>query len=91
MMNQLFGTTVLFGGNAPYVEELYENYLDNPATVPGEWREYFDRLAQLPGSVARDMPHLPVVNAFAEQAKRGGFRALGHPVDTALPARDQGL
>ena len=82
MMNQLFGTTVLFGGNAPYVEELYENYLDNPATVPGEWREYFDRLAQLPGSVARDIPHLPVVNAFAEQAKRGGFRALAtQPAD----------
>ena len=29
MMKQLFGTTVLFGGNAPFVEELYENYLDN--------------------------------------------------------------
>ena len=24
------GNTYLFGGNAPYVEELYENYLTNP-------------------------------------------------------------
>lgn len=23
--------TYLFGGNAPYVEEMYENYLANPA------------------------------------------------------------
>jgi 2-oxoglutarate dehydrogenase E1 component len=30
MMNQLFGNSLLFGGNAPFVEELYENYLDNP-------------------------------------------------------------
>ncbi len=84
MMNQLFGTTVLFGGNAPYVEELYENYLDDPASVPGEWREYFDRLAQLPGSVARDVPHLPVLNAFAEQARKGGYRAVA-----AQPADDR--
>jgi len=82
MMNQLFGTSLLFGGNAPFVEELYENYLDNPASVAGEWRDYFDKLAQLPGAVARDVPHLPVVNAFAEQAKKGGYRAAASmPVD----------
>ena len=82
MMNQLFGTSHLFGGNAPFVEELYENYLDNPASVPGEWRDYFDKLAQLPSSIARDVPHLPVVHAFAEQAKKGGYRAAASmPVD----------
>jgi len=82
MMNQLFGTSHLFGGNAPFVEELYENYLDNPASVSDEWRDYFDKLAQLPGSVARDVPHLPVINAFAEQAKKGGYRAAAAaPVD----------
>ena len=82
MMNQLFGTSFLFGGNAPFVEELYENYLDNPASVSGEWRDYFDKLAQLPGPVTRDVPHLPVVNAFAEQAKKGGYRAAASmPVD----------
>ena len=47
MMNQLFGTSLLFGGNAPFVEELYENYLDNPASVPSEWRDYFDKLASI--------------------------------------------
>lgn len=82
MMNQLFETSHLFGGNAPFVEELYENYLDNPASVPGEWRDYFDKLAQLPGPVARDVPHLPIVNAFADQAKKGGYRAAASmPVD----------
>ena len=82
MMNQLFGTSHLFGGNAPFIEELYENYLDNPASVPGEWRDYFDKLAQLPGPVGRDVPHLPIINAFAEQAKNGGYRAASSmPVD----------
>ena len=82
MMNQLFGTSHLFGGNAPFVEELYENYLDNPASVSDEWRDYFDKLAQLPGAVARDVPHLPVINAFAAQAKKGGYRAAAAaPID----------
>jgi 2-oxoglutarate dehydrogenase E1 component len=36
------GNTYLFGGNAPYVEEMYENYLANPGSVPDSWREYFD-------------------------------------------------
>jgi len=81
-MNQLFGSSLLFGGNAPFVEELYENYLDNPASVPGDWRDYFDKLAQLPGPIARDIPHLPIVHAFAEQAKSGGYCATaGRPID----------
>lgn len=76
MMMQNFGTSYLFGGNAPFVEELYENYLDNPASVPDEWRDYFDKLAQQPGAAARDVPHFPVIAAFAEQGKRGPVRTV---------------
>ena len=32
------GNTYLFGGNAPYVEEMYEKYLENPGSVPDSWR-----------------------------------------------------
>jgi len=71
--------TYLFGGNAPYVEEMYENYLDNPGSVPDSWREYFDALQHVPavdGSNARDVPHQPVINAFAERAKQGGTQVV---------------
>ena len=60
--------------NAPYVEEMYENYLSNPGSVPDNWREYFDALQHVPavdGSNSRDVPHQPVINAFAERAKQG--------------------
>lgn len=66
--------TYLFGGNAPYVEEMYENYLANPGSVPDNWRDYFDALQHVPavdGTNAKDIPHLPVINAFAERAKAG--------------------
>ncbi|MDO5693138.1 MAG: 2-oxoglutarate dehydrogenase E1 component [Pseudomonadota bacterium] len=73
------GNTYLFGGNAPYVEEMYENYLANPGSVPDSWREYFDALQNVPavdGSNAKDVPHLPVINAFAERAKAGGTQVV---------------
>ena len=69
----------LFGGNAPYVEEMYESYLENPGSVSDAWRSYFDALQHVPaadGSDSRDVPHLPVINAFAERAKQGGTRVV---------------
>ena len=32
----------LYAGNAPFVEALYENFLENPESVPFEWREIFE-------------------------------------------------
>ena len=81
------GNTFLFGGNAPYVEEMYEHYLDNPGSVPDTWRDYFDALQHVPasdGSNARDVAHLPVVNAFAQRAKSGGTRVVLASADAEM-------
>ena len=54
--------TYLFGGNAPYVEEMYENYLANPGSVPANRREYSVNLQPLPaldGSNTKDVPPQP--------------------------------
>ena len=79
--------TYLFGGNAPYVEEMYENYLSNPGSVPDSWREYFDALQHVPavdGSFAKDVPHMPVINAFAERAKAGGTKVVMASADAEM-------
>ena len=81
------GNTYLFGGNAPYVEEMYENYLANPGSVPDSWREYFDALQHVPavdGTNAKDVPHLPVINAFAERAKAGGTKVVMASADVEM-------
>ena len=70
-MKEFLDNSYLFGGNAPFVEELYEKYLANPAEVPEEWRSYFDKLQLMPGASAKDIAHAPVVDAFAVQAKKG--------------------
>src|SRR5688500_7779750 len=81
------GNSYLFGGNAPYVEEMYENYLANPGSVPDNWREYFDALQNVPavdGSTAKDVPHQPVINAFAELAKQGTRVVVATGADSEL-------
>ncbi|MDI1246778.1 MAG: 2-oxoglutarate dehydrogenase E1 component, partial [Rhodoferax sp.] len=79
--------TYLFGGNAPYVEEMYENYLANPGSVPDTWREYFDALQNVPavdGSNAKDVAHQPVIDAFAQRAKAGGTKVVVASVDAEM-------
>jgi len=75
MLKAFQSNSYLFGGNAPYVEELYESYLNNPGSVPEHWREYFDNLQVVPASdgnpQTRDIAHAPIVQSFAERAKEG--------------------
>ncbi|WP_449370752.1 2-oxoglutarate dehydrogenase E1 component [Thiomonas sp.] len=87
LMQKFKANSYLFGGNAPYVEEMYESYLSNPGSVPDHWRDYFDALQHVPaldGSNARDVPHAPVVSAFAERAKSGPIRTLQAVADGEL-------
>src|SRR5258707_4514032 len=71
VMRQFQDNSYLFGGNAPFIEDLYEKYLANPQSVPEEWREYFDRLQVLPGSTVKDVARAPVEQSFVERAKAG--------------------
>src|SRR5262245_27170536 len=79
MMKEFLANSYLFGGNAPFVEELYESYLHNPQSVSEEWRAYFDKLQVLPAAGGegggRDVAHAPIVEAFAQRAKQGTLRA----------------
>ena len=76
MMKQLENTSHLFGSNAPFIEEQYENYLSDPSTVSEDWRVYFDQLQSQAGAAARDVAHGPVIAAFEQMAKRGPVRTV---------------
>ncbi len=87
MMQQFFSNSYLFGGNAPYVEELYEAYLLNPGSVPDNWRAYFDAMQHVPavdGSDRPDVPHASVVASFAERAKHGPIRTVTASADAEM-------
>src|SRR5437763_10577581 len=70
-MKQFIDNSYLFGGNAPFIEDLYEKYLANPQSVPDEWRDYFDRMQALPGATVKDVARAPVEQSFVERAKAG--------------------
>jgi len=78
MMQQFRASSYLFGGNAPFVEQLYEQWLEDAQSVPVQWRDYFERLQLLPapaGGAAQDVAHAPVIEAFAQRAREGAARA----------------
>ena len=91
MMQQYKANSYLFGGNAPYVEELYESYLNNPGSVPDKWRAYFDALQNVPatdGSDTRDVAHAPVIASFEQRAKANAFAVKASAGELAV-ARKQ--
>jgi 2-oxoglutarate dehydrogenase E1 component len=90
MMKEFLSNSYLFGGNAPFIEDLYEKYLANPQAVPDEWRDYFDRMQVLPGNAAKDVAHAPIVEAFAQKSKKGEFGAARSlPTEQLTPERLQ--
>lgn len=50
----------LFSGNAPFVEALYESYLDDPGSVDDDWRGYFDGLQEGRNDERRETRHSEV-------------------------------
>lgn len=63
-MELLWSTSHISGGNAAYVEEIYESYLNDPNSVSTDWREYFDELPRIEGVVGNDVPHSEIIEYF---------------------------
>ncbi|MBM7062135.1 2-oxoglutarate dehydrogenase E1 component [Pseudomonas sp. UL073] len=68
VMQRMWNSAHLSGGNAAYVEELYELYLHDPNAVPEEWRTYFQKLPA-DGSAASDVSHSTIRDHFVLLAK----------------------
>jgi len=78
----------LSGGNAAYVEELYERFLADANAVEDHWRQYFQTL-----NGAADVPHRPVVSRFeqlAQQPKTLVVRGAG-ALDAAAAEKQAGV
>jgi 2-oxoglutarate dehydrogenase E1 component len=60
--------TPLFGGNAAFLDALYERYLRDPASVEEKWRLYFE---SLPGPKGAERSQGPIEAELAERARGG--------------------
>ncbi|MBD9537334.1 2-oxoglutarate dehydrogenase E1 component [Stenotrophomonas sp. STM01] len=75
LLKQFAQSSQLAGGNASYVEDLYEQYLVSPDSVDPKWKSYFDGFK---GREAGDVPHSAAIAHITEAAKNAfnaGFSA----------------
>jgi 2-oxoglutarate dehydrogenase E1 component len=77
----------LAAGNAAYLEQLYEAWLQDPAGVDSAWRRYFETLPPVNGAV-RDESHFGIRKALAGRVR--GHAATGaSAVAPPAVARDE--
>ncbi|MCD7098825.1 2-oxoglutarate dehydrogenase E1 component [Stenotrophomonas sp. MMGLT7] len=67
VLKQFAQTSQLAGGNASYIEDLYEQYLVSPESVDPKWKSYFDTFK---GREAGDIPHSGVIAHITEAARQ---------------------
>ena len=77
VMQRMWESAHLSGGNAAYVEELYELYLHDPNAVPEEWRTYFQKLPS-GGSASADVSHSGYLSDLS-MAHRATLLSLRYP------------
>ena len=64
-METFWSTSHAAGAQSSYLESLYESYLDNPLSVPDDWKIYFDSLPRVNGS-KKEVSHKEIVHRFKE-------------------------
>jgi len=67
LLKQFAQSSQLAGGNAAYIEDLYEQYLVSPDSVDPKWKTYFDGFN---GRQAGDIPHSAVIAHIADAARK---------------------
>ncbi len=78
----------LYSGNAAFVEDLYEMYLQNPESISEEWCNYFSELQKHGEDNRKDTPHTPIRDSFY-QATRNKRGSTSVSVDTSLDHKKQ--
>jgi 2-oxoglutarate dehydrogenase E1 component len=86
-LSELLASTPLSGGNAPYVEALYEQFLSDPGSVEPRWREYFQKLRDGAGG---EQIHSTVQAGIAARAQKPRMAAGAGTSLTSDAAAKQG-
>ena len=67
-MEKLWKDSHTSAGHSSYLEGLYESYLENPASISLEWKDFFDQLPDNNGS-NKDISHKNIINAYKNQRR----------------------
>jgi len=70
LLEQFRQSSPLYGGNAAFIEDLYERYLRNPESVDAAWKGYFRSLQTQGDGGLQDIAHGPIRESFANLARQ---------------------
>ncbi|HEY2396720.1 MAG TPA: 2-oxoglutarate dehydrogenase E1 component [Rudaea sp.] len=90
LLQQFAASSQLSGGNAAFVEHLYEAFLRDSGSVAPEWRAYFDSFK---GREAGDTPHSDAIARIERAQKINGHAvaALAAPVSDVQAQKQAGV
>ncbi|RUR00057.1 2-oxoglutarate dehydrogenase E1 component [Legionella septentrionalis] len=77
-----WATSYLSGGSMAYVDALYEDYLNDPQSVPEDWREAFHALPKVNGQVD-EISHRDIRNYFLQNAERKNINGVSADIKQA--------
>ncbi|HOV58054.1 MAG TPA: 2-oxoglutarate dehydrogenase E1 component [Rhodanobacteraceae bacterium] len=86
LLQQFRETSQLSGGNAAFIEDLYEAWLRDPTAVGAQWHAYFDAFK---GRAAGDTPHSDAIARIEAAQKRNGRGQAGAAAPAASDAVSQ--
>ncbi|MEN8174915.1 MAG: 2-oxoglutarate dehydrogenase E1 component [Pseudomonadota bacterium] len=75
LLELLRRTSAFSGGNAAFIEGLYEDFLQDPDSVAPAWRERFEDILGESANEAPDISHRPIRANFERLAREGRTRA----------------
>jgi len=81
-------STALYGGNAAFIEDLYERYLQDPESVDLAWRVRFDAMQPAAADQVSppEIPHSPIRRNFLHLAQESRGRAPARFTERLEPA-----
>ncbi|MDP2828852.1 MAG: 2-oxoglutarate dehydrogenase E1 component [Sulfuricellaceae bacterium] len=69
LLQDFLDNSWLDGGNAGFVEDLYDSWLADPSLVSEEWRACFERLQQTATAAPRDISHSLIRESLVQRAR----------------------
>src|SRR3990167_6101522 len=75
-MKDFLSSSYFNGGNSEYLENLYENYIQDPQSVSPEWQKYFV-------NIPTDISHAAIREEFIQNARSPKVSQAAMPSDVA--------
>src|SRR5258708_17104479 len=84
---EAFATTALSGGNAGFIEDLYEQFLRDPNVVDPTWAAYFKRLQD---GATGEVAHTPIRERLLARLSRPPMQTGGPNAESGGASAEPG-